>query len=49
MFELERAGRSPALVGSASASVEAEIGSLIEKQPEEVAQTLRSWLADRRG
>lgn len=27
---------------------EAEVAALIESQPEEVAQTLRSWLADRR-
>ena len=25
-----------------------EVAALIESQPEEVAQTLRSWLADRR-
>jgi len=25
-----------------------EVGELIERQPEEVAQTLRSWLAERR-
>jgi flagellar M-ring protein FliF len=30
-------------------TVEGEITDLIERQPEEVAQTLRSWLADRRG
>lgn len=29
--------------------VQHEIGDLIERQPEEVAQLLRSWLADRRG
>jgi len=29
-------------------SIEGEITELIERQPEEVAQTLRSWLADRR-
>jgi flagellar M-ring protein FliF len=28
--------------------IEAEIADLIERQPDEVAQTLRSWLADRR-
>lgn len=32
----------------ASTSLEQEITELIERQPEEVAQTLRSWLADRR-
>ena len=26
-----------------------EIGELVERQPEEVAQLLRGWLADRRG
>jgi len=30
------------------AKVDQEITSLIEKQPDEVAQLLRSWLADRR-
>jgi flagellar M-ring protein FliF len=30
-------------------TLEGEISELIERQPEEVAQTLRSWLADRRG
>lgn len=30
-------------------SVELEVTQLIERQPDEVAQTLRSWLADRRG
>ena len=29
-------------------SVQAEIGELVERQPEEVAQLLRGWLADRR-
>ena len=28
--------------------IEGEITDLIERQPDEVAQTLRSWLADRR-
>jgi flagellar M-ring protein FliF len=32
----------------APTSLEQEISELIESQPEEVAQTLRSWLADRR-
>jgi flagellar M-ring protein FliF len=31
-----------------SPSIEGEITELIERQPDEVAQTLRSWLADRR-
>jgi flagellar M-ring protein FliF len=30
-------------------TLEGEITDLIEQQPDEVAQTLRSWLADRRG
>ena len=30
------------------ATLEGEITELIERQPDEVAQTLRSWLADRR-
>lgn len=29
--------------------IDRDITSLIEKQPDEVAQLLRSWLADRRG
>jgi flagellar M-ring protein FliF len=33
---------------SAPTTLEQEISDLIESQPEEVAQTLRSWLADRR-
>lgn len=36
-----------ALDGPAS-TIEGEITELIERQPDEVAQTLRSWLADRR-
>jgi len=28
--------------------LELEVSELIERQPEEVAQTLRSWLAERR-
>jgi flagellar M-ring protein FliF len=30
-------------------TIEGELTDLIERQPDEVAQTLRSWLADRRG
>jgi flagellar biosynthesis/type III secretory pathway M-ring protein FliF/YscJ len=30
------------------AAIELEIADLIERQPDEVAQTLRSWLVDRR-
>ena len=40
-------GSVPAIEPSKSV-VEAQIGDLIERQPDEVAQTLRSWLADRR-
>jgi hypothetical protein len=29
-------------------AVETEVAGLIERQPDDVAQTLRSWLADRR-
>ena len=32
----------------ADSTIEGEITDLIERQPDEVAQTLRSWLADRR-
>jgi flagellar M-ring protein FliF len=39
---------APALAGGGGAAIEHQIGELIEHQPEEVAQTLRSWLADRR-
>jgi flagellar M-ring protein FliF len=52
--ELEGAAPVPAMAGArrpletAPASVEGEITDLIERQPDEVAQTLRSWLADRR-
>jgi len=31
-----------------ASTIEGEITDLIERQPDEVAQTLRSWLADRR-
>jgi flagellar M-ring protein FliF len=37
----------PSLEGARS-PVEQELNDLIERQPDEVAQTLRSWLADRR-
>jgi flagellar M-ring protein FliF len=40
----ERAALAPA----ADMGVEGELTDLIEHQPDEVAQTLRSWLADRR-
>jgi flagellar M-ring protein FliF len=39
--------RPPLEVGPAT-TIEGEISDLIERQPDEVAQTLRSWLADRR-
>jgi flagellar M-ring protein FliF len=55
---LEAPARVGASVGAASAAsrlleaptstIEGEITDLIERQPDEVAQTLRSWLADRR-
>jgi len=55
---LEAPARVGASVGVASAAsrlleaptstIEGEITDLIERQPDEVAQTLRSWLADRR-
>lgn len=32
----------------ARATIDSEIGELVERQPEEVAQLLRGWLADRR-
>ncbi len=35
-------------IESSRSKVELEVVDLIERQPEEVAQTLRSWLADRR-
>ena len=43
--ELERRALAPAAPDS---GVEGELTDLIEQQPDEVAQTLRSWLADRR-
>jgi flagellar M-ring protein FliF len=42
------AARRPSIDAPAP-SLEGEITDLIERQPDEVAQTLRSWLADRRG
>ena len=42
------AAAEPRELGPAPTSVEMEVGDLIERQPEEVAQTLRSWLAERR-
>ena len=45
-FQLEATPSDPAEVRRLS--VQSEIGELVEKQPEEVAQLLRGWLADRR-
>jgi flagellar M-ring protein FliF len=39
----------PRALEPARTSVEHDVVDLIERQPEDVAQTLRSWLADRRG
>ena len=44
LSEAERRALAPA----ADMGVEGELTDLIEHQPDEVAQTLRSWLADRR-
>ena len=44
LSEAERRVLSPA----ADSGMEGELTDLIEQQPDEVAQTLRSWLADRR-
>jgi flagellar M-ring protein FliF len=45
-----RLGGTPvrAAIDGEAAAIELEIADLIERQPDEVAQTLRSWLADRR-
>jgi flagellar M-ring protein FliF len=43
LSEMERRALQPAADG-----IEGELTDLIEHQPDEVAQTLRSWLADRR-
>jgi flagellar M-ring protein FliF len=56
MRALESVGATPrlaeaerrALAPAADTGVEGELTDLIENQPDEVAQTLRSWLADRR-
>ena len=45
LAESERRALAPA---SESGGMEGELTDLIEQQPDEVAQTLRSWLADRR-
>jgi flagellar M-ring protein FliF len=42
-------GLVPAVATIGEPRVEHEIAQLIDRQPEEVAATLRSWLADRRG
>jgi flagellar M-ring protein FliF len=38
--------KEPALVGG---GLQAEVTELVQRQPEEIATLLRSWLADRRG
>ena len=43
-----RRAERQALAPAADTGVEGELTDLIEHQPDEVAQTLRSWLADRR-
>ena len=40
---------APQAIESSRSNVELEVVDLIERKPEEVAQTLRSWLGDRRG
>jgi flagellar M-ring protein FliF len=45
LAESERRALAPA---AAESGLEGELTDLIEQQPDEVAQTLRSWLADRR-
>lgn len=49
-FAAARIGPAPirAPLEPAPTTIEGEITDLIERQPDEVAQTLRSWLADRR-
>ncbi len=42
------AGPVRASIEPPASTIEGEITDLIERQPDEVAQTLRSWLADRR-
>jgi DNA-binding transcriptional MerR regulator len=39
---------APPAMSEQRARVQDEVGGLIERQPDEVAQLLRSWLADRR-
>jgi flagellar biosynthesis/type III secretory pathway M-ring protein FliF/YscJ len=39
---------APQRIEASHSQVEQELNELIERQPDEVAQTLRSWLADRR-
>jgi flagellar M-ring protein FliF len=49
-YAAARVGAAPARppLDPAASTIEGEITDLIERQPDEVAQTLRSWLADRR-
>jgi flagellar M-ring protein FliF len=42
------AAPEPRELGPARSPIETEVSDLIDRQPEEVAQTLRSWLAERR-
>jgi flagellar M-ring protein FliF len=46
--ELVPGPRSQDRLEIGQSSLDAEIGELVERQPEEVAQLLRGWLADRR-
>jgi len=46
--ELVPGQRGPERLELGRPSLDAEIGELVERQPEEVAQLLRGWLADRR-
>ena len=46
--ELSAGGGGLRAIESSRSQVELDVVDLIERQPEEVAQTLRSWLADRR-
>lgn len=46
--DAELAVAAPAPLEASRPAVETEVVSLIERQPDDVAQTLRSWLADRR-
>jgi flagellar M-ring protein FliF len=45
----ERRGQVPAQVPAATLAAREDVTELVKAQPEEVAQLLRGWLADRRG